>query len=66
LLAKHFYKYETKEEKSMKQITDKDDIEVFAQGINCSTQQNPYGEIMWCDRDCEDANKPPAYASDRW
>ncbi len=50
----------------MSEIIKKEEIEIFAQGVNCSTQEDPYGEIMGCDRDCEDANHNPAYGSYRW
>ncbi|CCL39821.1 hypothetical protein [Clostridioides difficile] len=46
----------------VKKIQNKEKIEVLSQK-DCSTQSNPYGNLMGCDRDCSDQNKPPYYGS---
>jgi hypothetical protein len=46
----------------IKKIQDKEKVEILSQK-DCSTKENPYGNLMGCDRDCSDRNKPPYYGS---
>ncbi|MGX9758292.1 hypothetical protein ACWYRQ_18570 [Clostridioides difficile] len=49
----------------VEKIQNKEEVEVLSQK-DCSTQENPYGKEMGCDRDCSDRNQPPSYGSTKW
>lgn len=58
-------KMEEKQMLKVKKIQNKEKIEVLSQK-DCSTQANPYGKLMGCDRDCSDRNQPPHFGTTRW